>query len=207
MLASLAKSIFGSANDRYVRSLGKIVDAIAAFEPTISAMTDDELRHQTIIFRQRRAGLGGKPFTIYKFRTMCVGAERQQAELRKLNEQDGPAFKLARDPRVTWIGNILRKTSIDELPQLWNVIKGDMSLVGPRPLPVAESDDCAQWQRRRLEVTPGLTCVWQVEGRSQVTFDEWVRMDVKYMRRRTLLHDLLIMIRTVPAVLLKRGAK
>jgi lipopolysaccharide/colanic/teichoic acid biosynthesis glycosyltransferase len=163
--------------------------------------------HGPVIFAQRRAGLGGRPFTIYKFRTMCVDAERQKQGLRAISEQDGPAFKLTHDPRVTRIGSILRKTSIDELPQLFTVIKGDMSLVGPRPLPVDESQACQLWQRRRLDVTPGLTCIWQVEGRSRVTFDEWVRMDVKYIRRRNILHDISLIFRTIPAVLLRRGAR
>jgi lipopolysaccharide/colanic/teichoic acid biosynthesis glycosyltransferase len=160
-----------------------------------------------VIFAQPRAGLGGKPFMIYKFRTMCVGAEAQQAMLRAKNEQDGPAFKIKDDPRVTTIGKFLRKTSIDELPQLWNVLLGDMTLVGPRPLPVKESDACEGWQRRRLDVTPGLTCIWQVKGRSRVSFAEWVRMDVAYIRRRTFWHDLVILAQTVPAVLLRRGAR
>jgi lipopolysaccharide/colanic/teichoic acid biosynthesis glycosyltransferase len=160
-----------------------------------------------VIFTQQRCGLGGRPFTIYKFRTMCVGAERQQAELRKLNEQDGPAFKLTNDPRVTRVGRLLRKTSVDELPQLWNVIRGDMSLVGPRPLPLDEQGGCVRWQRHRLNVTPGLTCIWQVDGRGNVTFDEWVRMDVAYMRRQSVWRDLSILLRTIPAVLLRRGAK
>jgi lipopolysaccharide/colanic/teichoic acid biosynthesis glycosyltransferase len=160
-----------------------------------------------VIFKQKRSGLGGKPFTIYKFRTMCVGAELQQAELRKLNEQDGPAFKLTRDPRVTGVGHFLRRTSIDELPQLINVLKGDMSLVGPRPLPVDEQAGCSRWQRHRLNVTPGLTCIWQVVGRSEVTFDEWVRMDVAYMRHRSLWSDVSILFRTVFSVLARKGAK
>jgi lipopolysaccharide/colanic/teichoic acid biosynthesis glycosyltransferase len=160
-----------------------------------------------VIFTQKRCGLGGRPFTIYKFRTMRVGAERQQAELRKLNEQDGPAFKLTNDPRVTRVGRLLRKTSVDELPQLWNVIRGEMSLVGPRPLPLDEQGGCSQWQRHRLNVTPGLTCIWQVDGRGNVTFDEWVRMDVSYMRRQSVWRDVSILLRTIPAVLLRRGAK
>jgi lipopolysaccharide/colanic/teichoic acid biosynthesis glycosyltransferase len=160
-----------------------------------------------VIFAQRRSGLCGEPFVIYKFRTMIVNAEKQQQELRKLNEQDGPAFKLTRDPRVTRVGALLRKTSIDELPQLWNVLKGDMSLVGPRPLPISEQEGCEQWQRHRLNVTPGLTCIWQVKGRSTVSFSDWVRMDVEYMRRRTILHDLIILFSTIPAVLLRRGAR
>jgi len=160
-----------------------------------------------IIFRQKRSGLGGRPFLIYKFRTMTADAEKRKRELRPLSEQDGPAFKIENDPRLTRFGRFLRKTSIDELPQLWNVLKGDMSLVGPRPLPCDEAEACRPWHRRRLDVTPGLTCIWQVKGRSRVTFDEWVRMDVAYMRRRTLAHDLWLLIITIPAVLLRRGAR
>ena len=160
-----------------------------------------------IIFKQRRAGLGGKPFTIYKFRTMCTDAEAQKSDLRTQSEQDGPAFKLTNDPRITTPGKFLRMTSIDELPQLWNVIRGDMSLVGPRPLPIDESNNCDLWHRRRLEVTPGLTCIWQIEGRSRVSFDEWMRMDARYIRRRRLAHDLWLLIKTIPAVVFSRGAK
>lgn len=160
-----------------------------------------------IIFRQQRAGLGGKPFTIYKLRTMIRNAEARQKELRSKNEQDGPAFKIKRDPRVTSVGALLRKTSLDEVPQLFNVLLGDMTLVGPRPLPVNESEACEGWQRRRLDVTPGLTCIWQVKGRSRVSFAEWVRMDVAYIRRRTLFNDLRIIVQTIPAVLLRRGAR
>jgi lipopolysaccharide/colanic/teichoic acid biosynthesis glycosyltransferase len=160
-----------------------------------------------IIFKQPRAGLGGKPFTIYKLRTMIPDAEARKAELRSRNEQDGPAFKIKDDPRVTRVGKLLRKLSIDELPQLWNVLHGDMTLVGPRPLPVRESEACEGWQRRRLDVTPGLTCIWQVKGRSRVSFAEWVRMDVAYIRRRTLFNDLRIIAQTIPAVLLRRGAR
>jgi len=159
------------------------------------------------IFKQKRAGLGGRPFTIFKFRTMKVNAEAQQKDLRSKSEQDGPAFKLTHDPRVFRFGSLLRKTSIDELPQLFNVLKGDMSIVGPRPLPVDEANNCAGWQRRRLDVTPGMTCIWQIFGRSKVTFSEWVRMDVAYIRRRTILHDLKLIFMTVPAVLMRRGAK
>lgn len=160
-----------------------------------------------VIFKQLRTGLGGRPFTIFKFRTMVVDAEARKAALRAISEQDGPAFKLQRDPRVFAAGSFLRKTSIDELPQLFNVLRGDMTLVGPRPLPVSEADACAGWQQRRHAVTPGLTCIWQVEGRSRVKFDEWMRMDMRYARRRSLFTDLWLVMRTVPAVLLRRGAK
>ncbi len=160
-----------------------------------------------VFFRQDRSGLGGRRFKMYKFRSMVVGAERRQGELRALNEQDGPAFKLSSDPRVTRLGRFLRATSIDELPQLWNVLFGEMSLVGPRPLPCAESEACELWQHRRLDVTPGLTCIWQVRGRSRVSFAEWVRMDLEYARSVSPATDLKILFQTVPAVLLRKGAK
>ena len=159
-----------------------------------------------VIFTQLRTGLGGRPFRIYKFRTMVVDAERKQAALKAMSEQDGPAFKLKNDPRIFTAGKWLRKLSIDELPQLFNVLKGDMTLVGPRPLPVHEADACRGWQQRRHDVTPGLTCIWQVEGRSRVKFDEWMRMDMRYARRRSLSSDVSLVLRTIPAVLLRRGA-
>jgi lipopolysaccharide/colanic/teichoic acid biosynthesis glycosyltransferase len=160
-----------------------------------------------VFFRQRRAGLGGKPFSICKFRTMIVDAEHKKSDLLHLNEQDGPAFKLKDDPRITSVGRLLRQTSVDELPQLWNVIRGEMSLVGPRPLPLEESEKCNVWQRRRVDVTPGLTCIWQVNGRSSVTFSEWARMDRTYINRRSFWHDLKLMFQTIPAVVRRRGAK
>lgn len=158
------------------------------------------------IFRQRRAGLGGKTFEILKFRTMCHDAETQRDTLLHINEQDGPAFKVRNDPRITRLGAWLRRTSLDELPQLINVLRGEMTLVGPRPLPCRESDDCTGWQRRRLDVTPGLTCIWQISGRSTVKFDDWVRMDLDYKRRYSFWHDVRILLATVPAVLTQRGA-
>jgi lipopolysaccharide/colanic/teichoic acid biosynthesis glycosyltransferase len=159
-----------------------------------------------VIFKQKRAGRGGVPFTIYKFRTMVDGADQKQRDLRKMSEQDGPAFKMKNDPRLTGVGRFLRNTSLDELPQLWNVVKGDMSLVGPRPLPVHEADACHPWQRRRLTVTPGITCIWQVNGRSRVAFSEWMRMDLAYIQRRTFVQDVKILLQTFPAVVRGRGA-
>lgn len=158
-----------------------------------------------ILFSQLRSGQGGKQFRMYKFRSMVVDAESQRESLLALNEQDGPAFKVKNDPRVTRLGRFLRSSSLDELPQLWNVLCGDMSIVGPRPLPCFESDGCNRWQRRRLDVPPGLTCIWQVQGRSQVSFDEWARMDMQYIRTRAMWNDVKLILRTVPAVLLRNG--
>jgi lipopolysaccharide/colanic/teichoic acid biosynthesis glycosyltransferase len=159
------------------------------------------------LFAQRRAGLGGRPFLMYKFRTMVVDAEARKDALRSLNEQDGPAFKLKNDPRVTALGRWLRSTSLDELPQLWNVLRGDMSLVGPRPLPCEESNASANWHRRRLDVVPGLTCIWQVSGRCQVSFTEWMRMDMRYVHSQSLGQDLKLLLQTIPAVVARRGAQ
>ena len=160
-----------------------------------------------MLFKQRREGHAGREFDIYKIRTMDDGADSRKDALRALSEQDGPAFKMTNDPRVTRVGAFLRKTSIDELPQLLNVLRGELSLVGPRPLPCDESRACEQWQRRRLDVTPGITCIWQVEGRSRVTFYEWMRMDLRYAVRRSIYNDMKLLLATVPAVLLRRGAK
>ncbi|MDP6717413.1 MAG: sugar transferase [Pirellulaceae bacterium] len=160
-----------------------------------------------ILFLQRRVGLAGRPFVVYKFRTMCEGAAQQQARLRPYNEQDGPAFKLKNDPRVTSVGKYLRKTCIDEFPQFWNVLRGEMSIVGPRPLPLDESADCINWQRRRLDVTPGMTCIWQVSGGIRVSFIEWMRMDLRYIRHRTLWHDFKLLLKTVRVVLFHRASQ
>jgi lipopolysaccharide/colanic/teichoic acid biosynthesis glycosyltransferase len=158
------------------------------------------------IYRQQREGKGGEVFEIYKLRTMYQGAELAQAELRDQSERDGPAFKLKNDPRVTPVGRILRKTCIDELPQLINVLQGHMSLVGPRPLLVGESHACESWQRRRLQVRPGLTCDWQVNKHRVETFDQWMRLDLNYADRATLWDDLLLMARTVTVPMTGRGS-
>jgi lipopolysaccharide/colanic/teichoic acid biosynthesis glycosyltransferase len=158
------------------------------------------------IFYQKRSGLGGNEFWMLKFRSMVADAEARKRQLLPLNEQDGPAFKIKEDPRITRLGRFLRRTSIDELPQLWNVIRGEMSLVGPRPLPCDETTACRGWLRRRLEVTPGLTCFWQVQGRSTVSFAEWVRLDLQYIRCRSPWADLKLLLQTLPAVFSRRGA-
>ena len=159
-----------------------------------------------VILRQRRAGLHGVPFVVYKFRTMVQGAEAMKAALLQFNERSGPVFKMRHDPRVTKIGRVLRATSIDELPQLWNVLRGEMSLVGPRPPTLDEVDHYRAWHCRRLSVKPGITCFWQVSARGGVAFDDWVRMDLRYIERRSLLCDLGLLAATVPAVLSRRGA-
>ena len=158
------------------------------------------------IFRQQRAGLGGKPFTIYKFRSMIVDAEARRREIEDQNEIDGPAFKMRNDPRMSPIGRFLRRTSIDELPQLWNVFIGDMTLVGPRPPMLTEIENYERWQMSRLEVTGGLTCIWQVSGRSEIGFDDWVRMDLRYLKTRNFLLDIGLLGKTAKAVISGRGA-
>jgi lipopolysaccharide/colanic/teichoic acid biosynthesis glycosyltransferase len=159
-----------------------------------------------VLFKQRRAGLGGVPFIMLKFRTMQVDAESRKKDLLHLNERPGPAFKLSNDPRVTGLGHFLRRWSFDELPQLWNILRGEMSLVGPRPLPCDEADACNAWQRRRQEVTPGLTCFWQVSDRTIASFDRWVHLDLAYIEQRSLATDLYILFATAPAILFGRGA-
>jgi exopolysaccharide biosynthesis polyprenyl glycosylphosphotransferase len=161
-----------------------------------------------IFYGQTRAGLNGHPFTLYKLRTMIVGAHAMQDELQEENEAKGPHFKMEVDPRVTPIGRFLRKTSLDEFPQFWNVLKGDMSLVGPRPFDVREVEKYNWEYHKRLGVRPGLTCIWQVGGRSEVEdFEEIVRMDEEYIREWSLWLDVKLIFQTIPAVLVGRGAK
>ncbi len=159
-----------------------------------------------VVFRQWREGKDGRLFRIYKFRTMRVGAEAEQGSLRQWSEQDGPAFKIKDDPRLTLVGKYLRRTCVDELPQLFNVLKGEMSLVGPRPLPADESLDCTRWQRRRLDVQPGMTCFWQVTGGREIPFDEWMRMDLRYVRRHGPVTDAVVLVKTLIVTLMHRGS-
>ena len=161
------------------------------------------------IFRQARGGKNGRAFTMFKFRTMKTDAEMQREELQKFNVMSGPVFKVEKDPRVTAVGRFLRRTSLDELPQLWNVFKGDMSLVGPRPLPMYEVERIESTaHRRRLSMKPGITCIWQVSGRNKVTsFDRWVALDLEYIDNWSPLLDLRILLKTIPVVLFGWGAK
>jgi exopolysaccharide biosynthesis polyprenyl glycosylphosphotransferase len=160
-----------------------------------------------VLFRQKRLGLNGRLFTLYKFRSMVQDAEARRAELLHLNEMQGPVFKISRDPRLTPIGSLLRRLSVDELPQLINVLRGDMSIVGPRPPLPEEVAQYQSWQRRRLSMKPGLTCLWQVHGRSRIAdFDRWMELDLQYIDNWSLRLDLKIFLRTIPMVLLGRGA-
>jgi exopolysaccharide biosynthesis polyprenyl glycosylphosphotransferase len=160
-----------------------------------------------VFFIQERVGLNKRRFRLYKFRTMVADAEKKQADLEHLNEVGGPVFKIKDDPRITRVGRFLRKTSVDELPQLWNVLKSDMSLVGPRPLPVRDYRGFDKdWQRRRFSVRPGITCLWQVNGRSDVSFDKWMKLDMSYIDSWSLWLDIRILMKTIPAVIRGSGA-
>lgn len=161
-----------------------------------------------VFFRQERSSFNGRRFRLYKFRTMAADAESKLHEVLPLNEMKGPVFKIAYDPRITRIGRFLRKFSIDELPQLYNVLKGDMSLVGPRPPIPAEVEKYESWQRRRLSMRPGITCLWQVNGRNRITdFNDWAKLDLEYIDNWSLWLDIKLLFKTIPAVLLGAGAK
>jgi lipopolysaccharide/colanic/teichoic acid biosynthesis glycosyltransferase len=157
------------------------------------------------VFAQRRIGLNGRVFVMYKFRSMVRDAEAMLPALRPLNEMTGPAFKIACDPRVTWVGRRLRRFSLDELPQFWNVLRGDMSLVGPRPPLADEVIEYERWQRRRLSMRPGMTGLWQIRGRHRVGFDEWMRCDLEYIDRWSLWLDIRILVKTLLVVLRGEG--
>jgi exopolysaccharide biosynthesis polyprenyl glycosylphosphotransferase len=160
----------------------------------------------SILFKQERIGLNGRIFTLYKFRTMIEDAQERRAEVEHLNEMNGPVFKVRTDPRVTPVGRLLRRFSFDEIPQLWNVLKGDMSLVGPRPPIPEEVWRYERWQRRRLSMKPGLTCLWQVSGRNELDFNRWMELDLQYIDNWSPSLDLKILLRTIPAVISGRGA-
>ena len=160
----------------------------------------------SVFFKQTRIGLNGRMFTLYKFRTMIEDAHHRREEVSHLNEMTGPVFKAKDDPRVTSVGRVLRRFSLDEIPQFWNVFRGDMSLVGPRPPIAEEVANYHRWHRRRLSMKPGLTCLWQISGRNNVDFDRWMQMDLQYIDNWSPLLDLKILLRTIPAVLSGRGA-
>ncbi len=159
-----------------------------------------------IFYTQYRVGKNGKEFKMFKFRSMCSDADQKLKEIYHLNEKNGPIFKISNDPRVTKIGRIIRKLSIDELPQFINIIRGEMTIVGPRPPLINEVKQYTQYQTQRLSVIPGLTCYWQISGRSDLSFQEWVELDLKYINERGLLTDLKIILKTIPVVLFGIGA-
>jgi exopolysaccharide biosynthesis polyprenyl glycosylphosphotransferase len=159
-----------------------------------------------VIYRSVRPGIGGRPFQCFKFRTMRVHSDQIQDDLESLNEQSGALFKIRRDPRLTSVGRLLRRFSLDELPQLANVVRGEMSLVGPRPLPMRDFERLEEWHKKRYLVLPGITGLWQVSGRSELDFDDLVRLDFLYLERWSIFLDLSILLKTIPAVLTRRGA-
>jgi lipopolysaccharide/colanic/teichoic acid biosynthesis glycosyltransferase len=189
--------------DVSVSALGLLVTAPLLLAIAVAVRVDCG---SPVLFRQRRVGKGDRPFELVKFRTMVAGAEGRRAELMA-RSRDPNWLDLAHDPRVTRLGRFLRRTSLDELPQLWNVLRGQMSLVGPRPLP--ESEDCLVrgWARGRLDLTPGITGLWQVRGRNRLPFDEMVKLDYLYVANWSLWMDLRLLLRTAPAVIMRRGAK
>jgi exopolysaccharide biosynthesis polyprenyl glycosylphosphotransferase len=181
---------------------------LLAFAPlmAVSALAIKLTSRGPVFYRSMRPGIGGRPFPCLKFRTMVVGAEHMQDHLEHANELGGAIFKIRADPRVTRVGRFLRRWSLDELPQLFNVVRGQMSLVGPRPLPQRDYDRLEDWHRKRYLVLPGMTGLWQVSGRSELDFDELVRLDFLYLERWSVFLDLTIMLKTVPAVFRTRGA-
>jgi len=192
-LELFVKAVF----DRTAAAFGLAI--LAPFFVLIAVMIKASSRGP-IFFVQQRSGLNGRLFNLYKFRTMVVDAEQLKPSLAHDNEMDGPVFKMKHDPRITRVGAFLRRTSLDELPQLINVVRGEMSLVGPRPPIPAEVEQYAPWQRRRLSMRPGLTCIWQVSGRNDVSFEQWMNMDLEYIDQWSLLLDFKLLLKTVPAV-------
>lgn len=187
--------------------IGAIVGLVLAAPIMISAAIAIKLETPgPVFFKQTRSGANGRPFPLYKFRTMTADAERHKDSLRNLNEMSGPVFKIKQDPRVTQVGRLLRKYSIDEIPQFINVLRGEMSLVGPRPPLPSEVAKYEPWQRRKLSVKPGLTCIWQVSGRNQIDFEDWMRLDLEYIDNWSLWLDARILAKTIPTVLRGDGA-
>lgn len=190
--------------DIFLSLLGLILLSPMLLITSIAILIEDGA---PVIFKQKRNGLNGKVFTMYKFRSMCKNAQEMHFDMLESNELDGPAFKMKDDPRILKVGKVIRKTSIDELPQLINIIKGDMSIVGPRPLPTYETEQCSAYQNQRLLVKPGLTCYWQCSGRNDILFDEWIELDLKYIKEASLFTDVKIIIKTVGAVVRGDGAQ
>lgn len=193
------------AQDILFSALALIVLSPILLITVIAIYMDDP--HGSPIFKQIRCGRDGKPFTMYKFRSMYMDAEERLVDLLEDNEMDGPAFKIKDDPRITKIGHFIRKISIDELPQLWNILKGDMSIVGPRPALPREVELYNDYQRQRMYVTPGLTCYWQIQpNRNDISFEDWMEMDIRYIQERNFWVDWKIILGTVKAVFRGQGS-
>lgn len=190
--------------DIFFSSLAIVVLSPILVLTALAVFLDDP--HGSPIFKQLRCGRDGKSFMMYKFRSMYVDAEERLNELLKDNEMDGPAFKIKDDPRITHVGHFIRKTSIDELPQLFNILKGDMSIVGPRPALPREVEQYRDEWKQRMYVTPGLTCYWQIQpNRNEISFEDWVALDLKYIQERSFINDWKIIFGTVKAVIFKQG--
>ncbi len=205
---------YDRADAWWYRVLRRLIDVVAALAglllvlplfPFIVALILLE-SSGAIFFCQDRVGRHGRIFRCYKFRSMSVDAEARKRELQHLNEATGAAFKIKDDPRITGVGRFLRRSSLDEFPQLWNVLRGEMSMVGPRPQIPSEVAEYSPEDALRLLVRPGLTCLWQVSGRSHLDFSEWMALDREYVRRRSLGYDLSMLLRTLPAVIQRKGA-
>ncbi|MFW6133378.1 MAG: sugar transferase [Planctomycetota bacterium] len=192
---------------RVIDVVGALVLVIVSLPVMIAAAAAIKLTSRGgVLFRQVRVGRGGRAFTMYKFRSMRAGAQQDRGLLADRNIHAGPVFKVPDDPRVTRVGRFLRRSSIDELPQLINVLRGEMSLVGPRPLWLPEARSATGAARYRTTVKPGLTCLWQISGRSELSYPEWVRLDLYYITHRSIRLDVLVLVQTIPAVLSARGA-
>jgi len=202
-----ARSFYLRSGKRMLDMAGALIALVVTSPLLLLAALAIKLESRgPVLYRSTRIGRGGRPFTFLKLRSMVHGADKHRHHLSHLNECDGPVFKINRDPRVTRVGRFLRVTSIDEIPQFVNVLMGQMSMVGPRPPIPEEVVQYEPWQLHRLDVRPGITCLWQISGRSRIGFQEWMRLDLEYIRRQSLALDLNILIRTVPAVLSREGA-
>ena len=196
--------ILRRSQDVFFSGLAIVVLSPLLILTALAVYLDDP--HGSPIFKQLRCGRDGKPFMMYKFRSMYVDAEERLNELLKDNEMDGPAFKIKDDPRITKVGHFIRKTSIDELPQLFNILKGDMSIVGPRPALPREVEQYREEWKQRMYVTPGLTCYWQIQpNRNDISFEDWMALDIKYIQERSFINDWKIIFGTVKAVIFKQG--
>lgn len=201
---NLGYLIVKRAFDIVVSGLALVILSPVFLVTAIAIKLEDPKRK--VFYNAPRGGKNGVPFICHKFTSMCSSADAIKASLMAQNEMNGPVFKIKNDPRITKVGRIIRKTSIDELPQLYDVLRGKMSLVGPRPLPIVEEDGVVGSYKARELVKPGITCIWQVSGRNNIDFDDWMKLDLEYIQKQSVLFDLKLLLMTIPAVLSNRGA-